>query len=200
MLQLFQDNFISREATSRQFFRVTTSTQQILYRSSFFFRASTSFSEQPLLSSNHFFQNNYFFRVELLSSSHSLRIGSSFRQVLFGTATFLGVEMFRIKISTEELLFRNQVLLHSINFFQRVAFWKKANFSEKQYSTLSTFSGELSFQSGYFFKKRYLLFQLPSQKSYFFTTHFFRRVTVSQLPFLSTATVPIYQLSELSTS
>ena len=200
MLQLFQDNFISREATSRQFFRVTTSTQQILYRSSFFFRASTSFSEQPLLSSNHFFQNNYFFRVELLLSSHSLRIGRSFRQVLFGTATFLGVEMFRIKISTEELLFRNQVLLHSINFFQRAAFWKKANFSEKQYSTLFTFSGELSFQSGYFFKKRYLLFQLPSQKSYFFTTYFFRRVTVSQLPFLSTTTVPIYQLSELSTS
>ena len=52
------------------------------------------------------------------------------------------------------------------------------NFSEKQYSALPNFSGDL----------------LPSQKSSFSAVYFFRRGTFSQLHFLSTATFPIYQL------
>ena len=46
-------------------------------------------------------------------------------------------------------------------------------------------------QSGY---RCYLLYQLPFQKSYFLTIYFFRRVIISQLCFLFTATLPIYQL------
>ena len=63
MLPLFQDNFILREATSSHFFRVTTSTQQLLFRCSYFFRtaAFSPFSEQSL------FRRSYFFRTASFS-------------------------------------------------------------------------------------------------------------------------------------
>ena len=59
---------------------------------------------------------------------------------------------------------------------------------------IPTFSEELPFQSDYLFKRRYLLLELTFQKSYFFTTYFFRRVT-TQLIFLLTLLTcfgPIY--------
>ena len=34
---------------------------------------------------------------------------------------------------------------------------RKANFSENQYPSLPTFSGELPFESGHFFKRLYIL-------------------------------------------
>ena len=37
--------------------------------------------------------------------------------------------------------------------FQKSYIFEKANFSEKKYSALPTFSGKLPFQSGYFFKR-----------------------------------------------
>ena len=49
-------------------------------------------------------------------------------------------------------------------------------------------------QSSYFFRRCYLLYKLPFQKSYFLTIYFFRRVIISQLCFLFSATLPIYQL------
>ena len=63
MLPLFQDNFILGEATSSHFFRVTTSTQQLLFRCSYFFRtaAFSPFSEQSL------FRRSYFFRTASFS-------------------------------------------------------------------------------------------------------------------------------------
>ena len=76
--------------------------------------------------------------------------GSSLGQLLFGTATFLAEGLLRIKISTEELLFKTGTsaqhqLLHKSYIFEKV------NFSENKYSALPTFSGELPFQSGYLF-------------------------------------------------
>ena len=41
---LFQDSFIFGETTSSYFFRVTTSIQQLLFRSSYFFRSPTFFN------------------------------------------------------------------------------------------------------------------------------------------------------------
>ena len=78
----FQNSFNFGEATSSHFFRVSTSTQQLLLRSSYFFRATgffweALFSEHSLFSKQLFFQNNYFSRVKLLPSSHFLRIESS---------------------------------------------------------------------------------------------------------------------------
>ena len=106
----FKDSFNFGETTFSHFFRVTTSTQKLLFRSSYFFRDATFFEEllfqeQSPLRSSHFFQNSYFFRAKLLPSSHFLRIGSSLGQVLFGTPTFLVEKLFTIKTFSEEVLF-----------------------------------------------------------------------------------------------
>ena len=113
MLRLFQDNLIFGEANSSHFFEVTASTQELIFsellylqNSYFFLRRSlfrTVTSSQQLL-----FQNNCIFRAKLQSSSHFLKTGSSLGQLLCGKATFLVEKMFRIKISTEELLFRSR--------------------------------------------------------------------------------------------
>ena len=131
MLRLFQDSFIIGEATSSHFFRVTTSTQQLLFGSSYFFRAA-AFFEELLFQKSHlfaaviFFQNNYFFRVKLLSSSHFLRMGNPLGLLFFGTATFLAKDLFTIKISIEELLFR------------RGYFCTESIFSEEQHENRKT--------------------------------------------------------------
>ena len=71
-------------------------------------------------------------------------MGSSLGQLLFGAATFLVEEIFRIKISTEQLLFRTGISAqHQV--LQKSYFLENANISEKQYSALPTFSGKLPF-------------------------------------------------------
>ena len=64
-----------------------------------------------------------------------------------------------------------------------------ANFSEKQYSETAPISRELLLQGGQFLKK--LLFY----SSHYFTKYFFRRWIFSQLNFLSTTALLIYQLA-----
>ena len=138
---------------------------QLYFRKSYFFTlfqsnyfdTTVTFSEQLflqnscffLLSQNsHFFagvifQNSFFFGPKLLQRSHFLRIGSSLRKLLFETAIF-SEELIRIKISEKRNTVLKQILLHSINLFRKKNwFWKKTDFSEKQYFALSTFSGEL---------------------------------------------------------
>ena len=105
MQQLFQDSFIFGETSSSHFFRVTNSTQKLLFRCSY----ATFFEELPLseqipLQSSPFFQNSYFFREKHLPSSYFLRIGSSLGQVVFGAPTFLVEKLFRIKAFLEEVL------------------------------------------------------------------------------------------------
>ena len=99
---------------------VTFSEELFLQRIGFFLQAS--FSEQALLCSSYFFQSSYFLRVKR-------RIGSSLGKLLFRKATFLVEELFRMKISTEELLFWSKHFC----FFRSATFWKKASFSEKQF-------------------------------------------------------------------
>ena len=112
MLLLFEDSFVFGEATSSQFFRLTTLTQQLLFRSSYFFKAAaffrSSFFRTFSILQQLFFQNNYLFRAKLLPSNQFLRIKSSLGQLLFETATCLTEELFRIKISIEELLFQSR--------------------------------------------------------------------------------------------
>ena len=62
---------------------VTFSVQLFLQNSCFF-----SFFRTVTISQELFFQNSFFFGVKLLQSSHFLRIGSSLRQLLFGTVIF----------------------------------------------------------------------------------------------------------------
>ena len=133
-LQLFQDSFVFGETTSSHFFRVTTSTQQLLFRSSYFFRAyllllRSSFSEQSLLPSSYFFQSSCFFRAKLLPNHH-LRIGSYLGQLPFWTATFLEEILFGIMISTEELLFQSRHLCKASTFSEKLYFGEKLIFQK----------------------------------------------------------------------
>ena len=125
MLPLFQDNFILVEATFSRFFRVTTSTQQLLFRGSYFFRkvAVFSFFRTVTLSQGLFFQNNFFFEVKILWRSHFLRIGGSFQQLPFGRA-FFSEELFRIKMSEKELLFQRRYFCTASTFSERLYFGK----------------------------------------------------------------------------
>ena len=125
MLPPFQDNFILGEATSSHFFRVTTSTQQSLFRSSYFFRTAAFFSffRTVTFSQELFSQKSFFFRAKLLQSSHFFRIGSSLQQLLFGTAIFLE-ELFRIKISKKELLFQSRYFCTASTFSEKLHFGK----------------------------------------------------------------------------
>ena len=143
MLRLFQDNFIFGEATSSHFFRVTTLTQQLHFRSTYFFRTATflSFFRAVTFSQQLFFQNSFFFRAKILQNSHFLRIRSSLRQSLSGEAIF---SLFRITISKKELLFQSRYFC-TVSTFSKRYIMEKANFSEKEFSVLPPFSGELPF-------------------------------------------------------
>ena len=167
MQRLFQDGFIFGEATSSHFFKVTTSAQQLFFRSSYFFRAATilrsSFFKTITFSQQLFFQNSYFYRAKLLPSSHFLRKSNSLWQLLCRNSYFFVEELVQNKDINSRATFSKQVLLHSINLFRtdtfstkvllqkrryffRTAILEKANFSEKQYSVVPTFSGGLLYQ------------------------------------------------------
>ena len=143
MFRLFQNSFIFEKATSSHFFRVTACIRELFIY--FFLFWEAPFSEQSLLSKWLFFQNRYYFRAKLLPSNHSLRIESSWGKLLFGIATFLLEDLLRITISTEELLFPRRYFSAQQQLFQKSYILEKVNFSEKQYSALPTFSGELPF-------------------------------------------------------
>ena len=125
MLPLFQDNFVLVEATSSPFFRVTTSTQQLIFRGRCFFRTAAVFSffRTFTFSQELFFQKSLLFGAKTLQSSHFLRIGSSLRQLLFGIAIF-SQELFRIKLCKKELLFQSRYFCTASTFSKRVRFGK----------------------------------------------------------------------------
>ena len=117
--QLFQDSFVFGEATSSHFFRVTTSTQQLLSRSSYFFRTAAflrSSSSRTVTFSQFLFQNSFFFRAKPLQSKYFLRIGSYLGQLIFEIAIFLAQELLRKKRSTEELLFQSRYFCTASSF------------------------------------------------------------------------------------
>ena len=102
-------------------------------------------------------------------------------------------QLLRTKISTKDLPCRNRYFCIVVAFSEQLDF-EKVNFPENKQSALSTFLGEPSLsRAAIFFKRRYILQQLPFQKSYFLTTYFFRRVAISLLCFFYTATLTIYQ-------
>ena len=149
------------------------SSEQLLFlRSSVF---GTVTSSQQL-----FVQNPCCFGAKFLPRDHFLTIGGSLGQLLFGKTTFLSEELFRINISTEGLFFFKPGTSVQHQLFQKSYIFLKKNFPEKKILRIT-----------YFFEK--MLQQVPFQKSYFLTTYFYRRVTTSQLCFLSALAVTIYQ-------
>ena len=130
--RLFQDSFVFGEATSSHFFRVTTSTQQLLSRNSYFFRTAALGAPLPeqSLFSQLFFQNSFFFRAKLLQSKHFLRIESYLGQLIFEIAIFFAEELLRKKRSTEELLFQSRYSAQHQRF-QESYILEKGNNSKK---------------------------------------------------------------------
>ena len=107
------------------------------------------------------------------------------------TASLIWVSFFQIAISLLAYVatFSGQLYFGRSYFFTL--------FQSNYFDTTVTFSGQLFLQNSCFFllfQNSYLLYQLPFQKSYFFTTYFFRGVTISQLWLLSAVTLFIYLL------
>ena len=73
VLRLFQDNFAFGEATFSHFFRVTISTQQLHFRSTYFFRAAAVFSFFKTAT----FSSSYFFRIAFFSERKLYRAATS---------------------------------------------------------------------------------------------------------------------------
>ena len=170
MLPLFQDNFILVEATSSHFFRVTTLTQQLLFRDSCFF---------PLFQNSHFFAGVIFseqllFRSENSTEQHFLRRGDFLKQLLFGTAIFFGRTK---KISKKELLF--QSFLTALTFSEKLYFGKNY-FSENHFPhyllflesclfRAITFSKGTSFYNSYLFRRATFLQHTSSEELLFYS-------------------------------
>ena len=115
----------------------------LLWHSSYFFRATIS-SQQLRFWNSHFFAAVIFSKYLLFWSKTStkqplLENRKFFRQLLFGTTTFLAEELLTVKISMENLFFQSRY------FCTASAFFEKVHFSEKKYYALPTFSGELYF-------------------------------------------------------
>ena len=138
-----------------------------IHQKMFEWKRTGSFSDLSLLLSSNFFQNRYIFRAKVTQSIELLRIDSYLGQLLFRRTN-----LFRIKISIEELLF-----------------------GSKFYYTVSNSSEQLLFQQIQFFKRRTFSEQLFCQESYsletdnlsekqYSATHFFTRVTFTQLQIL----------------
>ena len=148
---LFQSNYFDTT--------VTFSDQLFLQGSCFFFWGAL-FSEQSLFSKQLFFQKSYFFGAKLLPSSYFLRIGSSLGQLL------LAEELFRIKISTEELPFRSRYFCTASNFIRKATFWKKLIFQKSNIPHY--FFWRATFLIAATFSEELLFYNILIQKSYYF--------------------------------
>ena len=138
-----------------------------------------------LISFFFFFQNSNIFRAKHLPSSYFLRIGRFLgellvrRKNLFGMKTFTEELLFEAVTSiqdqgSQDSYFSSKVLLPKMRyffqtaiFFQQRYFLKTPNFSVKQYSAAPTFSEELFFWNGCFFKGATFPKQLLFQRRYF---------------------------------
>ena len=145
--------------------RLITSTQKLLFGSTCFFRASTFFDKLLL-------QTSYFFAAVIFSewllfesemSSHHLRIGSSLGYLLFGTATSLAEELFRMKISTESYFFEagtsaEHQLIQKSYILEKSEFFRKAIlhypfFLESYLFRVATFSKDVIFYRSHLFRR-----------------------------------------------
>ena len=106
----------------------------------------TPFLTEHLWATGSVICNSYFLAIaKLLQSSHFLRIESYLRYLLFGEAIFLAKELFRIKISIEELLVQTGTSAQH-QLFQGSNILEKANFSK------SNIQGYVLFLESYFFR------------------------------------------------
>ena len=188
-VNFFRSSFILGEATSSDFFKVTTSTQQLLFRSSYFFRAASYFEELLFQKSCFFataiFSEQLLFQSEGLPSSQFLRIGSFLSQFV-GTATFSMKELVQNKdiyrktifieagTSTLQELFQNRYFFNKGTFSKEVFFHMNYNNNQYYYCIIiSLVSYFHVFQNSYFLEKFF-------RKAIFRITYSFWRATFSE--------------------
>ena len=170
---LFQSNYFDTT--------VTFSVQLFLQNSCFLYFFKTVTFSQEL-----FFQNSFFFVVKLLQSSHFLRIGSSSRQLLFGTVIF-SEELFRLKISKRELLLWSRYFCTASAFWELLYFGKKMIFQrsnsphyllflESCVFGATTFSKDPTFYSSYLFRRATFLQHTFSEELLFHSFGFFPQI------------------------
>ena len=107
-----------------------------------------------------------------------MRIGGSLQQLLFGTAIF-SEELFRIKISKKELLFQSRYFCTVSTFseklrFGKSLFFRKVIFRIAYFFSRDAFLERLLFQKmvpsiAATFLEELLFYNIPFQKSYYFT-------------------------------
>ena len=161
-----------------------TFSGKLYFRRSYFFTLfqSNNFATTVIFSEQLYLQSICFFwpapfseQLSLLRSSYCFRIGTFLEQNFYRAATtwekevlwgsyfseqlpFLAEELFRMEISTEELLlFRSMYFCTASAFSEELHFGGKKQFFRKAIFRITHFFGELRFYSSYFFKRRYLL-------------------------------------------
>ena len=82
-------------------------------------------------------------------------------------------------------LFRSR--LHNINFFRGARFWKKLTFQKSNIPHYLPFLYSFLFRAATFFKDATFCSSYLFRRAIFFTAYFFRKITISQLLFLSRA-------------
>ena len=149
---------------------------------------------------------NYFDKTVALLEHLFIRPVAFFKELRFRKSYFLATVIF-----SEYLIFRNQTstkqsLCENRKFFRVVTFWNSYFFggliaqNKDIYRRIPLIEAGTSaqhqlFQKSYIFEKPTFPGELPFHKGYFLKAYFFRRVAISQLCFLSTATLTIYQLA-----
>ena len=145
MLRLFQESLIFGEAFSSQFSRVTTLTQQLCFPRNFIkylafleqlFLQSSCFFEELLFQNSHFFAAVIFSEQLLFQSETSTKKPLLESRKIFRAFNFRNSYLFgggtdtyrRDKDIYRRAKFSKQVLLHNIDFFRIVTFWRKLIF------------------------------------------------------------------------
>ena len=168
-------------------------TQQLHFRKRYFFRAAAFFSFFGTASFSQFiFQNSFFserkFYRAATSWEQEVLYGSSFSKQLFFPVYD------KKEYLKKELLFQGRYFYIVSTFSEKLNFGK-SYFFRKTIFLITFFSWRAAFLERLPTQKRwYLLLPLPFEKRYFFTTYFFRRVSILQLRFFSTAVLLIYSL------
>ena len=161
----FSGQLYFRRSSFLDFFRVTTSTQHLLYRSTYF----VQIFEELLFQHSHFFAAIIFLEQLLFQSDTSteqlpLEKRNFFREVTFRNSYLFGRGIVQNKDIYRSVTFLKQVPLHSINFYKRAIFWKKRIFQksniphyplflESYLFRVATFSKYVIFCSSYLFRR-----------------------------------------------
>ena len=124
------------------------------------------------------FQNSHFFSAVIFPEQLLFQSKTCTKQIVLSSGFFFTIaafsessqNLFRVKTSTEELLFRSRYLYTTS---KQLPIQQSFFFKKRYFFRTATFSGELRFQCGYFFKRATCVY----------SSYFFRRAVFQQILF-----------------